>query len=56
MISSVTHLINFLISGRWDDVALIARKAVGELLQDLGVSFRGRLMMAWNAEISELFK
>lgn len=40
-----THLLNFLVSSRWDDVALIARETVGELLKDLGVSFRGRLMM-----------
>ena len=42
---SDTDLLYFLVSGGWDDVALIAREAVGELLQDLGGSFRGRLMM-----------
>lgn len=43
-----TDLLYFLVSGRWNDVALIAWKAVRELLQDLGVSFKGRLMMSWN--------
>ena len=42
---SNTDLLYFLAGGGWDDIALIAREAVGELLQDLGFSFRGRLMM-----------
>ena len=43
-----TDLLYFLVGGRWNNVALIAREAVRELLQDLGVSFRGGLMMTLN--------
>lgn len=40
-----TDLLYFLVSGGRDDVALIAREAFGEPLQDLCMGLRGRLMM-----------